>query len=316
MMRAFFPLRGLAACLILSVIALTDAAGQLSAQGPQPRQNLPNVRNAPIAFKRPLDPAVAKILWNWHFANFNIDRFDANFSYVQYDGSLEVETIGQGLASVDREGRAIYKFAPTKVSPGQMGRRYPLQSAESKSWYYTGDRIILVHEADKTYEELILPPEYRKVANRRNHPNRPPPPAMPEDNQSEGAEAIAQADQPPAPAMPEDVSPPNWAQLLVRRLRIVPWTHPLAYAFIMEAEPASLTDQFQISLVRQSATDATLSFVPRRPQEQPFLREVQVMLSLKDYRLRAIKFVGHGSIETVYVLSNVRINCAAFAAVR
>lgn len=105
-MRAFFPLSGLAACLILSTIALTDTAAQLAAQAPRPRPKPPGVRNAPIAFKRPLDPAVAKILWNWHFANFNIGRFDANFSYVRYDGSLEVETIGQGLVSVDREGRA------------------------------------------------------------------------------------------------------------------------------------------------------------------------------------------------------------------
>src|SRR5262249_36516391 len=143
------------------------------------------------------------------------------------------------------------------------------------------------------------------------HPNRPLPPALPEE--AEDSETILERieqERPAAPPLPED-SPtpkPNFFGNLIRRLQIIPWTHPLAYSFLMEAEPQGLRGRFEISILKQSESEVTLKFTPRQSVDRATFVEVLVLLSRQDYQVRALKFVETSELSTVYVLRDRRIN--------
>jgi hypothetical protein len=70
-----------------------------------------------------------------------------------------------------------------------------------------------------------------------------------------------------------------------------------------------MRDRFQISLLKQSATEIRLKFIPRTAQDLSVYSEAQLILFPETYEPRAMRFVSPaGESEDVYVLSNVKIN--------
>ena len=120
-------------------------------------------------------------------------------------------------------------------------------------WHWTGDSIVHVDGAQRSFEVIPLPTERQVVRG-----FRPDPPELPQDDGIVPANALPKADR------------KVWADHMNEF-----W---LARPFLLGMPTAEMTKRFKVRIVRQSDKDLWLEFVPlRQADAAPFERAVLIL---------------------------------------
>ena len=142
------------------------AADDSSDSAPQSPQEKPETESAkPPETATELDD----ILAHWESATSKIRRLHCEFSRFRYDRTFEIEKRGEGSISLDRDGLAQYKVGGAPLPPPGVGARkanangvpFDVQSEDAAAWIWTGPRLYLTDDKEKTYQVFEVP------ANRR-----------------------------------------------------------------------------------------------------------------------------------------------------
>ena len=156
------------------------AGGQRQAQAPVGTQRQANVPTAPLAGpaipKRPVQTAQSmakrdQILEEWEVKSAKIKTLHGNHTRRSVNTVYEQVAVSKGRffletpdkGRIDLEGVKPAKDAVSTYK-NSSGKPYAVVEGQSERWICTGDDIVMVNEADKSYEILPIP-ENQKGAN-------------------------------------------------------------------------------------------------------------------------------------------------------
>lgn len=295
---------------LIPAIAILAVAWPAFADQPQPVAPQENPA-AELAPHQVLD----QVIQEWQLAQSKIHRLDARFTYICYDKVFQVAQIGDGLVSVDRDGRAFFQIKGRKSEPGTKYKdHFIAKPASDEKWHWTEHSIYKVDDRTRQYEQVEIPLKDRPMAGQQTLNSRPAAPPLPEDVSTLSPRRLAELANPaPAPPpLPEDVpvvaksSPPRWSWFPV--LIELPLPRP----FLLDTHADRLQKNFKLTLTQQTTPEwIRLEAVPLRRQSQANYSKAFLILNRADYQLKALKLEDTtGNRSCVYVFSDVRINHA------
>ena len=135
---------------------------QTSAQqrGPAPANANPRVEEPPIS------PALEKILRDWEAKSSQIKSLNGEHKRTVYNRVFEEERRASGkffLKTPDMGRIDIVGTKPKKdeksLRIGASGHPFRIQEDQAEKWICTGQEVVIVNEADKSFEVIPLPEE-------------------------------------------------------------------------------------------------------------------------------------------------------------
>lgn len=99
------------------------------------------------------------VLTRWCQASQSTSRFDAEFHFINYDSTFNVERwqAGRFYFCAPRKGRV--EFRQAKLPDAGGGRSRKVVQGGSTTWIWPGDRLVIVDEASRTYRVFGVPNE-------------------------------------------------------------------------------------------------------------------------------------------------------------
>lgn len=98
---------------------------------------------------------VDTVLTEWCQASQNIKQFDAKLTRVEYDSTFEVERRQMGRFYYRAPGQGRLDIRPIPAAKGvrfaKVAQTFP------ESWIWTGERVIVIDEATRTYRSASVP---------------------------------------------------------------------------------------------------------------------------------------------------------------
>ena len=265
------------------------------------------------------------ILQEWWAAASRVKRLDCDFVLYQYDSTFEMETRGTGSLAVDA-GRAFYKIAPVEIPAGTVsrrvskdGERFTLRSASAVRWHWTGESVIKIDDANRTFEEIKL------AFASANVEFCPESPELPKDDPI----LDASIEEPSRRAKPTSNSEAvnrskatssntkiakqpryqdsGW-EAFFRRFEEALQESIVPRTFLLGMPVDEMRDRFDVKLLRQTDAEIWLRFAPKTYKEQAQLNYAILILSKEKYEPRALTTVDATNCERVYMFTNVQIN--------
>lgn len=223
------------------------------------------------------DSELDTILRDWERVAAKRCRVDARFQRWQYDHVFGVEFRCTGRLAVDTKGRADYEVVPTELDPQQTskrigidGRHFTLRRDRAERWHWTGNSVILIDKAERTYEEIVPPRELTEIALS-------------------------------ASSMSFQESMASFTEFYLAQFH-------LASPYLLGMPVEDLKGRYRIELVKRTDNDVWLRFVPRSKKEAANFREAIFIMNAEDYSPVAVRIVdASGNKETVHVFSDVRV---------
>jgi hypothetical protein len=331
--------------LLTSGIALliADESTPIANQPHRTEQLKPQLASARAAT---IDPDLQTILREWERACSGRRRLDARFTRFKYDHTFEVEKRGNGSMAVDSSGRGVYRVVPANLAPGEISRKknstgipYTLKADGADCWHWTGQRVIRVDEAERTFEEMVLPNRSEDGSYLPDPPSLPEEAPLKDDESAANEKAVAES-QPAPPALPQDL-PQRPARMTFREtLDSIVIICLVGIAALSRAETASpdsvafdfaafyeairefvlprpfllgttakdLMRRFHIKLVQQDDSEIRLEFRPREKRDKVRFDRAILILKRGEYIPVAFKMVDVTRAESVHVFTDVKID--------
>lgn len=116
--------------------------------------------------KNPAELSLAQVLDKWAAAQESIQTLDVGVRRYTYDRTFFVETRSVGRFYFQQPALARYELNAVEIPEGavsgkknEQGVPFNLESSGSATRVWTGQRLLIVNESDRTYEEIPTPPE-------------------------------------------------------------------------------------------------------------------------------------------------------------
>jgi TIGR03009 family protein len=116
---------------------------------------------------RKLSPELEQILVDWEEKSSKIKRMSGKFKKIVYDDVFAVEQHGEGEFYYEAPDKGAYEvqgiqFAPDAKSAtrkDQENKPYKLEALREERWVCTGQTILQITDADRTYQSVDIPLE-------------------------------------------------------------------------------------------------------------------------------------------------------------
>lgn len=264
--------------------------GALPARPVRPAAPLVNARVVPGAAQFAAPRTLDDVLKRWEQASTHIERLDCTFGCYKYDNTFEIERRGTGSIAVDRQGLAVYRRGSMEIAPGEKSRRigkdgepYELRADTPERWHWTGESIVHVDEAQRTFEIIPLPAELQVARG-----FRPDPPELPQDDGIVRVNA------------PSKIGRKTWEDRMKEF-----W---LARPFLLGMPAEELARRFNVKIARQSDKGVWLEFRPLREADAGWFERAVLILDAERFVPKALQMIDPTGSETVHVFGDVQIN--------
>lgn len=224
---------------------------------------------APVSVE-PETLSIDTVLAKWCQASQSTSQFDAEFHSINSDATFQVERrkTGRFYFRAPRQGRIEFRPAALPNGGGNQSKFAPGKPAP-ETWIWTGDQLIVIDEASRTYRSTPVP------------------------NAADNSNSAANT--------------PSGASILsVFRPFLKPQA---LLPLVVDLNEADLRRDFKFELTRSDSAEVRLSATPLTKEWKARYRAVDIILDREGFHVKAIRYVDPAGISaSVIIFSAVKIN--------
>ncbi len=146
----------------LGLVLSDTSAPALRAQQPGPERPAP----APLRVEA-LDPQLESILRDWERESAKIKVLQGEHYRQEFNSVFSVEKRSKGMFYFEAPDKGRFDMRGAEIKPGQKAQKidpqtqkpYNLAAGSDQSWICTGQEVLMIDPAAKTFETFPIPPE-------------------------------------------------------------------------------------------------------------------------------------------------------------